>query len=339
MIEGKCPNCGSILKVDNSKDAAICEFCGTPFIVEKAVSNYSFTADVINVYEAAPQDIVIRAGVLEKYNGALTEVVIPDTVTVIGPAAFKDCLGLKKVIFPDGLKSIEQRAFSNCTQLESASLPHALTKIGDGAFEMCASLSSVSIDSATIHAGAFRGCKNLTEVDFGSEKVEIGEYSFAGTSLNRIIVPAGSTVGAYAFQKCRKLKNIVFDGNVKIYTNAFEEAPVSDIMIPDGSLINGEAFIRCIELERAEIGNNVKMRGDVFRGCTKLDTVTWLDGENKIMSKGYEYLSEIFAGSAYYDKISSAREHWKLTLHCQYCGGEIKFFSKACKNCGRIKDY
>lgn len=39
LVAAKCTNCGANLTVDNSKDAAICEFCGTPFIVEKAIAN------------------------------------------------------------------------------------------------------------------------------------------------------------------------------------------------------------------------------------------------------------------------------------------------------------
>lgn len=39
LVNAKCTHCGANLKVDNTKDAAICEFCGTPYIVEKAISN------------------------------------------------------------------------------------------------------------------------------------------------------------------------------------------------------------------------------------------------------------------------------------------------------------
>lgn len=41
FVPAKCTQCGAELKVDKSKEAAICEHCGTPFIVEKAISNYS----------------------------------------------------------------------------------------------------------------------------------------------------------------------------------------------------------------------------------------------------------------------------------------------------------
>ncbi len=45
FVPGICPQCGGQLDVDNSKDAAICKFCGTPFVVEKAVNNFSIDLD------------------------------------------------------------------------------------------------------------------------------------------------------------------------------------------------------------------------------------------------------------------------------------------------------
>lgn len=41
LVKAQCPNCMGNLDVDNTKDAAICPFCGTPFIVEKAIQNIS----------------------------------------------------------------------------------------------------------------------------------------------------------------------------------------------------------------------------------------------------------------------------------------------------------
>ena len=31
LVDAKCTNCGAPLKIDNSKDAAICEHCGSAF--------------------------------------------------------------------------------------------------------------------------------------------------------------------------------------------------------------------------------------------------------------------------------------------------------------------
>lgn len=40
LVPAICPNCGGKLEVDDQKEAAVCECCGTPFITEKAINNY-----------------------------------------------------------------------------------------------------------------------------------------------------------------------------------------------------------------------------------------------------------------------------------------------------------
>lgn len=48
-----CTQCGAKLLVDESKEAAICEYCGTPFIVEKAIHNYNISSfGTINIANA-----------------------------------------------------------------------------------------------------------------------------------------------------------------------------------------------------------------------------------------------------------------------------------------------
>lgn len=41
MVPAICTQCGAKLDVDSSKDAAICPYCNTPFIVEKAITKYN----------------------------------------------------------------------------------------------------------------------------------------------------------------------------------------------------------------------------------------------------------------------------------------------------------
>lgn len=38
MKSGRCPNCGANLTVDELKYSGVCDFCNTPFITEKAIS-------------------------------------------------------------------------------------------------------------------------------------------------------------------------------------------------------------------------------------------------------------------------------------------------------------
>ena len=58
LVPAKCPSCGANLKVDPEKEAAICEYCHTPFIVEKAINNYNTTIINNNNFEGATVHIV-----------------------------------------------------------------------------------------------------------------------------------------------------------------------------------------------------------------------------------------------------------------------------------------
>ena len=56
FVNARCTNCGGTLKVDSEKDAAICEYCGSTFIIEKAINYYHtinnnhITGSVVNIY-------------------------------------------------------------------------------------------------------------------------------------------------------------------------------------------------------------------------------------------------------------------------------------------------
>lgn len=56
LIPAKCTQCGANIKVDDSKDAGICEYCGTAFVTEKVINNYN--TYVTNNYAGANINII-----------------------------------------------------------------------------------------------------------------------------------------------------------------------------------------------------------------------------------------------------------------------------------------
>jgi len=168
FVQAKCTNCAANLQVDATKDAAICEACDSAFVVEKAVNHYNTTnnikADVVNVYGGDSTDFVIRAGTLEKYTGAATEVVIPNSVTIIGYNAFLHCQGMTKVTIPNSVAVIGHHAFAYCTGLTSIVIPNSVTLIEARAFLGCDRLTDIAIPNNTveIQQGAFENCVELS---------------------------------------------------------------------------------------------------------------------------------------------------------------------------------
>ncbi|WP_026662257.1 hypothetical protein [Butyrivibrio proteoclasticus] len=55
IVPASCTQCGGTVEVDPQTDIATCPFCGTPFIVEKAINNYNIQhakiehADNVNI--------------------------------------------------------------------------------------------------------------------------------------------------------------------------------------------------------------------------------------------------------------------------------------------------
>lgn len=49
FVAAKCTQCGANIEVDDTHDAGICKFCGTPFVTEKVINNFnSYTVNYNN---------------------------------------------------------------------------------------------------------------------------------------------------------------------------------------------------------------------------------------------------------------------------------------------------
>lgn len=253
LVQAKCTNCGANLEVDSSNKAAVCQSCGTHFIVEKAINNYNTTnnikTDVVNVYGGNSADFVIRAGILEKYNGqspdvvipnnvigiasgafynckGLKSVVIPEGVTYIGEkytngevpnGAFEGCTNLKEIVFPESVVSIGNLAFADCTSLIHINLPKQLKEIANGSFYNCTSLSEISIPKTLKVLTGFAKCSNLKKIDIPNTVIEIGIQAFQDCSdLTEVIIPESiNRIGNRAFEGCTGLNQVIIPQNTK----------------------------------------------------------------------------------------------------------------------------
>ena len=115
FVLAKCTNCGANLEVNPKLEAAICPYCNSAYIVEKAINNYSIgsiNANVVNIYGNVSNDFVIRAGILEEYNGAAVDITIPDTVRELSGTAFRGMRGLNRIVLPDTVSEIPDGALS-----------------------------------------------------------------------------------------------------------------------------------------------------------------------------------------------------------------------------------
>ncbi len=70
LVPAKCTQCGANIKVDSTKEASVCEYCRTPFIVEKAINNYNNNISInnatINIQGLNTENLLKRALSYEK---------------------------------------------------------------------------------------------------------------------------------------------------------------------------------------------------------------------------------------------------------------------------------
>ena len=189
LVPAVCPNCKGTLEVNPAQDAAICRFCGTPFIVEKAINQYNttnnFNANVINYYASDNSDFVIRGGVLEKYNGASTEVMIPNGVIEVKPDVFRGTY-VRSISLPSSIKVI---CLLDCPSLSIIQIPVSvhikmLSIIG------CDALKNIVLNGV-IEELNINNCNNLSDI------------------------PLRSNIKSISIRNCEKLTNIVIPQDVK----------------------------------------------------------------------------------------------------------------------------
>lgn len=160
----------------------------------------------------------------------LKTIVFPQSLKVVGNAAFSECYNLSgNIVIPEGVTSVGVSSFET-TAIESVELPSSLVTVTDG---------SVVIDAIGAHA--FENCRSLREINIPESVTTIQTSVFAGcTSLTAIALPKGVTwVRGSAFQDCTGLKEIRVHASVppKADYQAFYgvDTETCKLMVPEGT--------------------------------------------------------------------------------------------------------
>ncbi|MDO5526775.1 MAG: leucine-rich repeat protein [Prevotella sp.] len=95
----------------------------------------------------------------------LTAVSIPEGITKVSDAMFRNCSSLKFVTLPSTILCIGDAAFEGCN-IEHITLPESLDSIGLVAFKACSALTELTIprNIKVIESGAFNNCTSLMNV-------------------------------------------------------------------------------------------------------------------------------------------------------------------------------
>lgn len=176
--------------------------------------------------------------------------------------AFDGCVNLKKVNCEGGLVSIGKFAFRGCTSLESIEFSIALDTISSSAFQGSGLKSvTIGVNVTLIADRAFKDCVNLESVNFDKR----------GTKTLR--------VRDYAFEGCVSLTNVELPWRLRDIVEKTTYVKPTPPHFP----ITADLCDPCIGV-------------GVFKGCTKLETVTIEDEYADGLVKSFTYGNEAFMG-------------------------------------------
>lgn len=250
---------------------------------------------------------------------AISEVIIPDTITEIPDGAFYNCVGLKSITIPNTIVSIGDEAFGGCVGLNTITMPNSLTSIGSNAFNGCSGLKSVVLSDNLIEikSNAFEGCTGIKEINLPSTLISIGNYAFNGcTGIIKLEIPDSvTTIGKDAFASCTGIKELKLSESLtelseRVFYNC---TGISSVKIPESvtTILNGDislwgAFGKCTNLEKVLIPDLVvTISKGAFLDCPKLT----IYGNDGMKSKEYAEANEInFDYIANWDKANDGAD-------------------------------
>ena len=232
------------------------------------------------------QSINIPKGVTALYDVfrgciSLTEIVLHDSILILGDQTFSGCTSLANIVLPSNLLSIGMGAFAGCTNITEIDIPETVTTIARHAFSGCTSLKRVKLSSqiTSISNGLFNNCSSLTGVSLPNGIKDIGDDAFNHcTSLQNIVIPAGVTsIGEDAFRDCSALSGISLPSSVSyIGSCAFIYcSKITSVEIPDGvSSLYSSTFANCTQLKNVTIPDSVKFIDIACFSNTGIHTIT-----------------------------------------------------------------
>ncbi|EJK71025.1 hypothetical protein THAOC_07570 [Thalassiosira oceanica] len=152
---------------------------------------------------------------------------------------------------------------------------------GEVAWERQSEITRVRIGPQVkdIPPDAFRGCRNLAEVQFDEGSLEvIGDCAFLGCkALREVAIPSSVTkLGSNAFEGCSNLAKVQFHEGLEIIKeSAFQGCTLQQVYIPSSvTKLGDSAFFKCINLAEVQFKEGIEIIGEcAFYECTALQQV------------------------------------------------------------------
>ena len=249
----------------------------------------------------------------------LTEIVFPDTITLIEENSFDNTdnitnIGLESggsnypaILVPKIAQGLYDDIPVNVNDFFPSSFKNStfdnidltlytnIKRISQSLFENNSNLTSITVPATitNIENNAFLNCTSLKSVTFQSTSTvtNLGENTFQNcSSLTSISIPSSITnIGTNCFKGCSQITDIVFntpDSDLHISDNAFENTNISHLTLPNLiTNIGSNSFLNCNSLQKVTFEHGIPIEST--KNNVSVFSNTNSSGLNNIF--GYKY--------------------------------------------------
>ena len=290
----------------------------TMTVAVKALEPVNISGDIVIPYEykkdgktykvtSISTDAFYESG---ESNQKLRTVKIPNSVKIIGTAAFQACTALQCICIPESLERVAENSFLDCHNLRSVYYTGSKQdwdKIEVESGNDCLLNAEINYQSG-IESGISEGVKNLQY--YGNAEIFPSDNRFfvfttddetmtAAISATDPTTISGNIVIPYEYEINRKIYKVT-----TIDSSAFENSSkITDVVIPSSvTEIGLSAFNNCSFLKNIFIPDSVKtIKESAFWGCASLETIVLPD--NVVLN------ADAFAFSTNLKKIDISRSN------------------------------
>lgn len=219
------------------------------------LSEEESTARIID-YKSNNDEILIQFSIIHEEKEYI--------ITSISEGAFKCCGHIKSIQFTtnSNLQKIEKNAFFN-SRIEFISIPSNLVELQEG---WCAGTPKLTKFQIISNNQKYSNYEN--QFIIGKSSLEIENFDllvFSVRDIKTAKIPSFiEKIEPYAFNECRKIKNVEFCKNSKIQTIeklAFYFSSIEKISIPEKLTKIGQlSFYCCQKLRNIEIPKNSRLQ-------------------------------------------------------------------------------
>lgn len=223
------------------------------------------------------------------------------------------------VTIADGVKEIYEEAFKN-QNIHTLVMADTVYWIHEKAFAE-SNIENIVFSKSIAKLPSFAFNKAKTKVYNLPEKLkDLGYGCFSENDVLESVTTYVETIGKYAFEKCKNLKNVKFNSKVKsIGKGAFRGCSKLDtINLENVESIDEEAFRGCFDLKEVNLSNSIKKLTYESFAFTGLKSFTFPKNCQEIESRVFYYSSKL-------EKVIFSNN--------------IKVLSSYCfQNCSKLKD-